>query len=236
MSPIEFARSTIDGWPPKCNNGVGFKNRGSSLKSKPKDKPLRSDARASRETLLAAARELVAEDGLDALTVVGVASRAGLNRSTAYQHFPKREDLVNAVGAQFAASLRAMFAEPRELGEQIDFFARHFQENPDIARIWMFHLLRDSAAIAKPGWGEYVSALERLAASDRSQDGIDAEMLSVIGMTSALVWSLMVRQRTSSEGEARSETERFSRELKRLFLFGALRPELWPEFAAEFDR
>jgi AcrR family transcriptional regulator len=197
------------------------------------ERPLRSDARASRATLLAAARELVAEDGLDALTVVGVARRAGLNRSTAYQHFRQREDLVHAVGAEFARELRAMFSEPRELGEQIDFFAHHFRENPDIARIWMFHLLRDDAAVAKPGWDEYVSALERLADSPRSQDGIDAEMLCVIGMTSALVWSLMVRQRTSDEEQARAETGRFARELKRLFLHGALRPEGWPELAAE---
>lgn len=205
------------------------------MASKTIERSLRSDARASRETLLAAARELVAEDGLDALTVVGVARRAGLNRSTAYQHFPRREDLVDAVGAQFARELRSMFSEPRELGEQIDFFAQHFRENPDIARIWMFHLLRDSAAIAKPGWDEYVSALGRLAESDRSQDGIDAEMLSVIGMTSALVWSLMVRQRTTGEDQSRAETDRFARELKRLFLFGALRPESWPELVEELE-
>lgn len=196
------------------------------------EKTLRSDARASRATLLAAARELVAEDGLDALTVVGVARRAGLNRSTAYQHFRTREDLVDAVGAQFAQELRGMFTEPRELGEQIDFFAHHFRENPDIARIWMFHLLRDDDVVAKPGWDEYVSALQRLADSPRSQDGIDAEMLCVIGMTSALVWSLMVRQRTSDEAQARAETGRFARELKRLFLYGALRPDSWPELAA----
>jgi AcrR family transcriptional regulator len=204
-----------------------------TMKANPVERPLRSDARASRATLLAAARELVAEDGLDALTVVGVARRAGLNRSTAYQHFRQREDLVDAVGAEFARELRAMFSEPRELGEQIDFFAHHFRENPDIARIWMFHLLRDDEAVAKPGWDEYVAALERLADSPRSQDGIDAEMLCVIGMTSALVWSLMVRQRTSDEVRARSETSRFARELKRLFLHGALRPERWPELASE---
>ena len=197
------------------------------------DRPLRSDARASRATLLAAARELVAEDGLDVLTVVGVAERAGLNRSTAYQHFRSRHDLVDAVGAQFARELRAMFSEPRELGAQIDFFSHHFRENPDIARIWMFHLLRDEASAANPGWDQYVSALERLADSPRSQDGIDPEMLCVIGMTSALVWSLMVRQRTSSEKQARAETARFARELKRLFLHGALRPESWPELAEE---
>ncbi|MDP6978988.1 MAG: helix-turn-helix domain-containing protein [Myxococcota bacterium] len=199
------------------------------------ERPLRSDARASRERLLAAAKELVAEDGLDALTVVGVAKRANLNRSTAYQHFPQREELVDAVGAQFARELRAMFSEPRELGEQIDFFAHHFRENPDIARLWMFHLLRNDDAVSKPGWDQYVTALERLAKSPRSQDGIDAEMLCVIGMTSALVWSLMVRQRTSSERRARAETDRFAHELKRLFLHGALRPEHWPELEEELN-
>jgi AcrR family transcriptional regulator len=189
----------------------------------------RSDARASREQLLGAARALVSEGGLDALTVVGVAKRAGLNRSTAYKHFRQRDDLVDAVGAQFTKDLRAMFAEPRELGDQIEFFSHYFRENPDIARIWMFHLLRDDEAVANPGWDEYVAALERLAKSPRSVDGIDAEMLCVIGMTSALVWSLMVRQRTQDEGQARDETTRFAAELKRLFLYGALRADEWPE-------
>jgi AcrR family transcriptional regulator len=197
---------------------------------------LRSDAQASRAALLAAAKELVAEDGLDALTVVAVAKRAGLNRSTAYQHFRQREELVDAVGAQFARELRTMFSEPRELGEQIDFFTQHFRENPDIARIWMFHLLRDDETVAKPGWDEYVSALARLGESSRGQDGIDAEMLCVIGMTSALVWSLMVRQRTETEEQARRETTRFARELKRLFLHGALRAEKWPDLTKELER
>jgi len=128
-----------------------------------------------------------------------------------------------------------MLAESRPLGEQIDFFAHYFREHPDIARIWMFHLLRDDETVSKPGWDEYVSALERLASSSRSRDGIDAEMLSVIGMTSALVWSLMVRQRTDDVEQARAETDRFSRELKRLFLYGALRPESWPELAKELE-
>ena len=172
------------------------------------DRPLRSDARASRATLLAAAKELVAENGLDALTVVGVAQGRPQPQHGLPAFQAEREELVDAVGAQFAreSALRCS-AEPRELGEQIDFFTQHFRENPDIARIWMFHLLRDDDAVSKPGWDEYVAALERLAESPRSQDGIDAEMLCVIGMTSALVWSLMVRQRTSSKEQARCRDE-----------------------------
>ncbi len=196
---------------------------------------MRSDAQASRTTLVAAARELIAERGMEGITVVAVARRAGLNRSTAYQHFPKREDLVEAVAVEFASEVRRIFAEPRPFGEQIEYFVEYFFEHPDIARIWMFRLLTGHAGVA-PGWGEYMGAVERLARSSRTQNGIDAEMFGVIGVASALVWSLMARPRSRSEKAARSETARFARELKRLFLFGALRPDDWPDLVAEFDR
>ena len=198
-------------------------------------KAQRSDARASREALMAAAREMVAEGGVEALTVVGVARRAGLNRSTAYQHFRTRDALTRAVTREFVTELRRTLSEPRSFGEQIDFFVHYFREHPHIARIWMFHLLTSSQGRPMSGWEQYVGGLERLAKSSKTQDGIDPEMLGVIGMTSALVWSLMAAQRNASEAAAEEETLRFAKELKRLFLFGALRPEAWPELAAEIQ-
>lgn len=199
------------------------------------DRKRRADARLSRSALLEAARELMAERGPEALTVVAVARRAGLNRSTAYQHFRSRKALLRAVGERFAEELREMFSRPRDFGEQVDFFVGYFREHPDIARIWMFRLLSDRRQAEIDGWSEYVSALERLARSPRSQEGIDAEMLGLIGMSTALVWSLMARQRTGGVEQGRDETRRFARELKRLFLFGALRPEHWPELSAEIQ-
>ncbi len=190
------------------------------------ERALRSDAQQSRAALLKAARELVSERGLEALTVVAVAQRAGLHRSTAYQHFKSREQLLAAVGGEFARELRRLFREPRDFGAQIDFFVDYFREHPDIGRTWMFWLLAGSGEMPR-GWADYVGSLERLAASPRSQDGIDAEMLGLIGMSSALVWSLVGQSDTSA---------RFARELKRLFLYGALRPARWPELAAELER
>lgn len=198
-------------------------------------RPRRADAQESRAALLRAARELVADRGMEALTIVAVAQRAGLNRSTAYQHFRSREDLVDAVRIEFGREVHRIFSEPRPVGEQIDFFVHYFRDHPDIARTWLFRLLSDRDEISRKGWGDYVTALERLAGSPRSQDGIDAEMLGVIGMTSALVWSLMARSRSNSEREAQAQTERFARELKRLFLYGALRPERWPELVEELE-
>lgn len=203
--------------------------------AEPDERFLRSDAQQSRAALLAAARKLMAKRGPEALTVVAVAQSAGLNRSTAYKHFKNREQLLSAVAATFAKDLREMFSQPREFGERIDFFVHYFRDHPDIARIWMFKLLSDTGEAVPEGWDEYVSYLERLAHSPRSQDGIDAEMLGIIGMSAALVWSLMARQRKASTEEARAETFRFAHELKRLFLFGALRPASWLELAAELE-
>ena len=197
-------------------------------------KKQRRDARSSREALLTAAREQMAEGGPNALTVVSVAKRAGLNRSTAYQHFRTREQLLRAVGVEFADELRDMFDEPRHFGAQIDFFVHYFLDHPDIARIWLYRLLAGEGSVGH-GWGDYVTALARLARSARSQEGIDAEMLGVIGLASALVWSLMARLRADDEEAAREQTQRFAHELKRLFLFGALRPEEWPELVAQLQ-
>jgi AcrR family transcriptional regulator len=60
--------------------------------------PLRRDAARNRERLVAAAREVFAERGLDA-PLDEVARRAGVSIGTLYNRFPARADLVRAVFA-----------------------------------------------------------------------------------------------------------------------------------------
>jgi AcrR family transcriptional regulator len=195
-----------------------------------RERALRSDAKASRKALVVAARALFAERGPDALTIVEVAKTAGLNRSTAYQHFRSREELTQAVAEEFATELRELLAEPRGLADQIDFFVHYFQEHPDIARLWMFHLLAGQTRL-REGWGDYIESLQEVAKSPRSLPGIDAEMLGIIGLTSGLVWSVMSRQHGGSEKAAAAETDRFAAEMSRLFLAGTRKPEHLPSAA-----
>ena len=192
----------------------------------------RRDGQINRELLLKAAKQLIGERGIDALTVVAVAKQAGLNRSTAYQHFASRNDLLEAVMTSFSREFREVFAESRSLSEQFDFFVDHFHRHPDIARIWVHQILQ---GVGDPETDFNTGATERLAEGHRSQDNIDAEMLSIISTTSTILWSLMVHHRTKSEAEALRESKRFTRELKRLFLYGALRSEHWPNLAAELS-
>lgn len=60
------------------------------------DAPRRSDALRNRERVIAAAREVFAEQGFDAC-VPEVARRAGVGKATVYRSFPTREHLVAAV-------------------------------------------------------------------------------------------------------------------------------------------
>lgn len=57
---------------------------------------MRSDARANREAILAAATEQLASDGVDA-SLTAVAERAGVGIATLYRNFPSRQDLIRAV-------------------------------------------------------------------------------------------------------------------------------------------
>jgi AcrR family transcriptional regulator len=59
-------------------------------------RPQRSDAARNRARLLAAAREVFAERGLDG-GVGEIADRAGVGRGTLFRNFPTKQDLIAAV-------------------------------------------------------------------------------------------------------------------------------------------
>src|SRR5689334_5703390 len=64
----------------------------------------RPSARAehTREKIMAAVRELLAEGSFHETAVEEVAERAGVSRATLYQHFRSRVDLVDAICDMFA--------------------------------------------------------------------------------------------------------------------------------------
>jgi len=61
-------------------------------------------AQGTRERILAAVRDLLAEAGFHESTVEQVAERAGVSRATLYQHFRSRVELVDAVCDTFAVN------------------------------------------------------------------------------------------------------------------------------------
>ena len=79
--------------------------------------PERRDAARNREALLAAADALIAECGVEAVTMDAVASRAGVGKGTLFRRFESREGLMAAVlNRSETAFQAAIISGPPPLG------------------------------------------------------------------------------------------------------------------------
>ena len=92
--------------------------------------PRTARSRRTRAALLAAARELLEEQGFEALSMTAVADAAGVTRRTAYLHFTARADLVGALYDYMAEvegladSLQLVWSAP-DAGAALDQWAAH---------------------------------------------------------------------------------------------------------------
>jgi len=197
-------------------------------------RPRRRDFQSISRRILDAARQIMAERGPEALVVSEVAQRAGINRSTAYQHFRTRDELVGAVMTEIAEEISRMLVEPRPLGERIHHMAHFFVQHPEIARLTLHQLLSQNP-LPRSGWETYVGEVRRLTSGSRAQPRIDAERLANVLMAIGILWPLLARTQVESERELHGATDRLIREVERLLIHGALRPEAWPDLVSDTD-
>ena len=141
----------------------------------------RRDPERTREAILEAAREVLAQDGKEGLSVAAVAQKAGVNRGTAYQHFQTREQLIEATASWVSDRLyRAVFGDPsagsegdgtnvdsdtvEAVNDRLVAFA---MDNPALVRVWLYEVLSSKKPSSDPFWRQYASSFERLAMSGR---------------------------------------------------------------------
>jgi AcrR family transcriptional regulator len=92
--------------------------------------PANARSRRTRAALLVAARDVLAEQGFEALTMTAVAERADVTRRTLYMHFPSRAELVGAIydhvaeAEGLAESLEPVWAAPDAVAA-LDEWAAH---------------------------------------------------------------------------------------------------------------
>ncbi len=72
-------------------------------------KPLQKRSLQKVEAILAAARRLIEQDGIEQLTAILVAREAGVPVGSVYFYFPSPMAMVEALAEQWLASLRAAF-------------------------------------------------------------------------------------------------------------------------------
>jgi len=192
----------------------------------------RSDFQRTRRRILDAARDLMADRGPESLTVSAVAHAAEINRTTAYQHFRTRDELVGAVTEELIAEVAGYLESQRPIVEHIDAVASYFVEHPELARLAIHWLLSESP-IPRAGIELMLAETRRLVEGGGSRANADPEMLGHLMMGVAVLWPLHARIEFEDADARRAATARLARELKRLLLYGLLRPDDWPNLVGE---
>jgi AcrR family transcriptional regulator len=195
----------------------------------------RSDFHRTRQRIVEAARRLMGERGPESLTVSAVAHEAAINRTTAYQHFRTRDELVRAVTEEVIAEIGAFLAQHRPIVEHIDEVAGYFLEHPELARLGL-HWMLSETPIPREGMQLFHQETRGLVESGGARADADPEMLGHLMMGIAVLWPLYVRGEFEDAASRRAATSRLARELKRLLLYGLLRPSDWPDLVGEVER
>ena len=197
------------------------------------------DPVATRESILHAARVLLARDGPEAMSLSAVAVLAGVNRGTAYQHFVTREQLVSATVESVSDLLfRAAFGDPATIRERrfndVDItsltmtLADFAVDNPALCRIWFLQVLASEEPDQDPFWREYAGSLRSFTGSDLVEPGIDSDVFSLLMLAGNFLWPVWARTHEKSEAERRVLAQRFARETLRLAMYGTMRIECFP--------
>lgn len=203
------------------------------------------DPVGTREVILKAARAILAKDGLEGISVSAVATLAGVNRGTAYQHFETRDDLVLATTKSvsdqlFLATFGDLETAKERRVEEVDItrltntLADFAVDNPVLCRIWFLQLLASDEPAQDPFWREYAGSFQRFTETDMAKSGIDSEVLSLMLLAGNFLWPVWAKTHEKNEDERRALARRFANECIRLSLYGTMREEQFPEIVARF--
>lgn len=202
------------------------------------------DPEGTRDCILAAAREVLAQHGEEGLSVAEVARQAGVNRGTAYGFFQTREQLIEAVREWVSDELcRAVFGDDAEsqaverinVERVTEHLAQFAMENPELGRIWLFEVLSSQQPAKDRFWRLFLSNLTKFAKTDLAQPGVDAEVQSLMILATTFLWPVWAGAK-STAAEREQMAQRFTREILRQSLHGSLRPEKYSELDARVSK
>jgi AcrR family transcriptional regulator len=150
--------------------------------------PLQARSRETVERILAAARELIVEGGVDAATTTAIAARAGVGPSSLYRFFADRDELfarlleteIEAIERSAeAAEAQWQLVSIRDYVERmLEMFLDYHERNPLFVRLWFGGRASPAlTAIAQAGNLNLAGrAQERLMAAGLSRKEIPPEV------------------------------------------------------------
>lgn len=160
-----------------------------------------SERRGAREAILAAFRDIVLESGYDAVRVLDVVQRSGVARSTFYEYFQSREDLLlDSLRAplQMLAQLAGPMPDTRRTTAALEHFAQNrtlansILEGPSAPAVRrLLAAMISDAAQRRPRFAE-AAAGAQLAVVSSWLDGRDIRPAAEVAIALREITSLLV--------------------------------------------
>lgn len=179
----------------------------------PRKKRIR-DPERTRQKLLDAAVELVAEKGPEALSLKEVAIRADVSRSVTYVHFKDRDHLLAEAKAWISDRLREgvqQFDDGTPAFERIVFTTKLVLDNPEVTRAMMIDALTTGELNARhPLFKLIRRRLKEQQKSGRLSTNKDLEILAYIHL--GTIASTLLLQSVHKGDDTDKLARRFARE------------------------
>lgn len=196
------------------------------------------DPVATRDAILAAARTILAKDGAEGLSMAQVASLAGVNRGTAYQHFSDRKQLLNAAIASVSRALIDQVWSQNDpapirfnkntVGTAANGLAEFTVQNETFCRIWLFELLSSDDPGSDPFSMAWFQSVRAFCASDDAIPGIDAEAYAAFTLMAYLSWPVWRHAEKLEQSAQRETAQRLVAEVLRMAMYGIMKPDRFP--------
>lgn len=203
-----------------------------------------SDPDGTRMEILQAALEVLAKDGPESLSVTEVARRAGVNRGTAYQHFPTREDLSHATAHWVSERMYEEFygdvdtysdenkLYPPDLA--LERLCKFAMDNPELSRAWWFDVMTTEGEITDRFWKQYVGRLQEFVDLGHAHKDTDVEVYAFITLVTSLLWPIWAGAHSKGRKSRTQMRQRFEKEMMRMVMFGTLVPERHTELYEKY--
>jgi AcrR family transcriptional regulator len=171
----------------------------------------------THQMLIELAVGLIADRGIDALSLSALARAAGVNRTTIYYHFTDRDALVAAVKLWSSQQIVAAFRPELPRQARIDYVTRFVLDNPAIMSLWIEDFIAPGDIRASyPHWDALVSGIGTSLAVAFPDEPIDAEVYCVMLLTSALIGPRVFRHRVAPDLDTEATIARFRQEQQRV--------------------
>jgi AcrR family transcriptional regulator len=162
--------------------------------------PQNARARRTHAALLRAARDLIEQDGVAALTMSSVAERAGVSRRAVYLHFAGRTELLAALyhhlgeAEELAASLQAVWDSTDAVSALAEWAEHIVRSHPRILGIIQaIERARyddpDAAELSKTAQGNWLKGSRRLMRWLSDEDRLAPQW--TIDTAADMMWALM---------------------------------------------